>query len=199
MDFFFFQTSSRAIPFSRVRLLLARARTAQRAAMVLVDNDAFLTELTRMFERTRERGTVSTTMKHGKVYDRPRPKSVRKLERATAAEAMANDPSWGVIVRASDGKKKVSTFVSKTAGEAFGKSLQTVQLAYIDGLMKKAKKRTPKAKKPKATNAAGAAGAGAATANAPAPTPTPPAPTTAPKAAAGSKAKSKSKKGGKKK
>ena len=196
MDFFFFQTSSRAIPFSRVRLLLARARTAQRAAMVLVDNDAFLTELTRMFERTRERGTVSTTMKHGKVYDRPRPKSVRKLERATAAEAMANDPSWGVIVRASDGKKKVSTFVSKTAGEAFGKSLQTIQLAYIDGLMKKAKKRTPKAKKPKATNAAGAAGA--ATANAPAPTPAP-TPTPAPKAAAGSKAKSKSKKGGKKK
>jgi signal recognition particle subunit SRP14 len=194
MDFFFFQTSSRAIPFSRVRLLLARARTAERAAMVLVDNDAFLTELTRMFERTRERGTVSTTMKHGKVYDRPRPKSVRKLERATAAEAMANDPSWGVIVRASDGKKKVSTFVSKTAGEAFGKSLQTIQLAYIDGLMKKAKKRTPKAKKPKATIAAGAAGAGAATANAPAPTSAP-----APKAAAGSKAKSKSKKGGKKK
>ena len=137
-------------------------------------------------------------MKHGKVYDRPRPKSVRKLERATAAEAMANDPSWGVIVRASDGKKKVSTFVSKTAGEAFGKSLQTIQLAYIDGLMKKAKKRTPKAKKPKATNAAGAAGASAATANAPAPTPAP-TPTSAPKAAAGSKAKSKSKKGGKKK
>ena len=119
---------------------------------------------------------------------------MRKLERATAAEAMANDPSWGVIVRASDGKKKVSTFVSKTAGEAFGKSLQTIQLAYIDGLMKKAKKRTPKAKKPKATIAAGAAGAGAATANAPAPTSAP-----APKAAAGSKAKSKSKKGGKKK
>ena len=143
--------------------------------MVLVDNDAFLTELTRMFERTRERGTVSTTMKHGKVYDRPRPKSVRKLERATAAEAMANDPSWGVIVRASDGKKKVSTFVSKTAGEAFGKSLQTIQLAYIAALMNKAKKRTPKAKQPKATNAAGAAGA--ATAHAPAP---PPAPTTTP-------------------
>ena len=125
--------------------------------MVLVDNDAFLTELTRMFERTRERGTVSTTMKHGKVYDRPRPKAVRKLERAKTAEEVANDPSYGVIVRASDGKKKVSTFVSKTAGEAFGKSLQTIQLAYIDGLMKKPKKRTPKAKKPKTTLASAAA------------------------------------------
>lgn len=111
-----------------------------------------------MFERTRERGSVVTTLKRGKAHARARPRAERRRERELSASDMARDASYGVIARARSGKRKVSTFVAKDRAERFVKSLQTIQLAYMDGLAKaKKKKKKPKtapvAPKPRATNA----------------------------------------------
>lgn len=47
---------------------------------------------------------------------------------------------WVVLVRASDGKKKISTSVANKASERFNKSMTTIQKAYMDGLRETAKK-----------------------------------------------------------
>jgi len=49
--------------------------------MVLMENDAFLTELTKLFERTRERGTVTCVMKIVKEgQNKPTPKGEKRPE-----------------------------------------------------------------------------------------------------------------------
>ena len=47
---------------------------------------------------------------------------------------------WVVLVRATDGKKKISTSVANKVGERFNKSMMTIQKAYMDGLREAAKK-----------------------------------------------------------
>lgn len=47
---------------------------------------------------------------------------------------------WVVLVRATDGKKKISTSVANKVGERFNKSMMTIQKAYMDGLRETAKK-----------------------------------------------------------
>ena len=70
---------------------------------------------------------------------RPTPEAV--LDTSSGSE-------WVVLVRATDGKKKISTAVNDKAGERFNKSMTTIQKAYMDGL-----KET--VKKPKKERAAG--------------------------------------------
>ena len=129
-----------------------RARDG-RATMVLLENDAFLTELTKLYERTRAKGSVSCMMKITKPTNKPRPKGTKRPD-PTLEEIRAPGSEYGVLVRASDGKRKVSTFVKPEKASKFSKSYQTIQLAYLDGLSaetkKKKKKPTAKAKKPTA-------------------------------------------------
>lgn len=121
--------------------------------MVLLENDAFLTELTKLYERTRAKGSVSCVMKITKPTNKPRPKGTKRPD-PTLEEIRAPGSEYGVLVRASDGKRKVSTFVKPEKASKFSKSYQTIQLAYLDGLSaetkKKKKKPTAKAKKPTA-------------------------------------------------
>ena len=44
------------------------------------------------------------------------------------------------MVRATDGKKKISTSVGDKAGDKFNKSMTTIQKAYMDGLRETVKK-----------------------------------------------------------
>ena len=46
--------------------------------MVLLENDAFLTELTKLYERTRAKGSVSCVMKITKPTNKPRPKGTKR-------------------------------------------------------------------------------------------------------------------------
>jgi signal recognition particle subunit SRP14 len=140
--------------------------------MVLLENDAFLTELTKLFERTRERGTVTCVMKIVKEgQNKPTPKGEKRPE-PTLEEVRAPGSGYGVLVRATDGKRKVSTFVKPEKAAKFSKSYKTIQLAYIElgrGAAKKAtkkKKKTAAVKKAKTTPASKPAPASTSTANA---------------------------------
>jgi|TARA_B100001540_G_scaffold160929_1_gene142417 signal recognition particle subunit SRP14 len=126
--------------------------------MVLMENDAFLTELTKLFERTRERGTVTCVMKIVKEgQNKPTPKGEKRPE-PTLEEVRAPGSGYGVLVRATDGKRKVSTFVKPEKAAKFSKSYKTIQLAYVElghGAANKTtkKKKKPLAKKTSATKA----------------------------------------------
>ena len=116
--------------------------------MVLLENDAFLNELTKLFERTRSSGSVSSTMKIVKEgVNKPLPKGTKKPT-PTLEEIRAEGSGYGVLVRATDGKRKVSTFVKKDKAAKFSKSYQTILLAYVelgDALKEKKKKKKKKA------------------------------------------------------
>ncbi|XP_064182262.1 signal recognition particle 14 kDa protein isoform X1 [Anguilla rostrata] len=72
--------------------------------MVLLENDSFLTELTRLFQKCRTTGSVYITLKKYDGRTKPTP---RKGNPETF-EPVDNK----CLIRASDGKKKISTVVS---------------------------------------------------------------------------------------
>jgi|TARA_B100001142_G_scaffold23339_1_gene21373 signal recognition particle subunit SRP14 len=108
--------------------------------MVLLENDQFLTELTKMYERNRESGSVWVTMKRSMM------KRLPKRGERPPPEQVLNDPEWVRLIRASDGKKKISTTVETKAAEKFSRSLSLVQMASMDGLqeLKKPSKKERK-------------------------------------------------------
>uniref|UniRef100_A0A3B3TZ56 Signal recognition particle 14 kDa protein n=2 Tax=Poecilia TaxID=8080 RepID=A0A3B3TZ56_9TELE len=108
--------------------------------MVLLENDSFLTELTRLFQKCRTSGSVAITLKK---YD-GRTKPVPKKGHPESFEPADNK----CLIRASDGKKKISTVVSSFFELSFS-AYSNLLRAHIDGLKKKDKKS--KSKKTKAT------------------------------------------------
>ncbi|NXW06296.1 SRP14 protein, partial [Fregetta grallaria] len=100
----------------------------------------FLTELTRLFQKCRTSGSVFITLKK---YD-GRTKPVPRKGHVESFEPADNK----CLLRATDGKKKISTVVSDNIGlERFAYS--NLLRANMDGLKKKDKKS--KNKKSKAT------------------------------------------------
>ncbi|KAM4723724.1 signal recognition particle 14 kDa protein [Anableps anableps] len=110
--------------------------------MVLLENDSFLTELTRLFQKCRMSGSVVITLKK---YD-GRTKPVPKKGHPESFEPADNK----CLIRASDGKKKISTVVSTKEVIKFSDGILQLLRAHIDGLKKKDKKS--KSKKPKPHN-----------------------------------------------
>ncbi|XP_041928839.1 signal recognition particle 14 kDa protein [Alosa pseudoharengus] len=108
--------------------------------MVLLENDSFLTELTRLFQKCRTSGSVVLTLK--KYDGRTKP-----VPRKGHSEFEPNDNKC--LLRASDGKKKISTVVSSKEVIKFQMAYSNLLRAHIDGLKKKDKKS--KSKKTKAT------------------------------------------------
>uniref|UniRef100_A0A8C2ZRS1 Signal recognition particle 14 kDa protein n=1 Tax=Cyclopterus lumpus TaxID=8103 RepID=A0A8C2ZRS1_CYCLU len=106
--------------------------------MVLLENDSFLTELTQLFQKCRTSGSVVITLKKydGRTKPAPRKGHTESFEPADNK----------CLIRASDGKKKISTVVSLPFPQfAYSNLLR----AHMDGLKKKDKKS--KSKKTKAT------------------------------------------------
>jgi len=109
--------------------------------MVLLENDSFLTELTRLFQKCRSSGSVVITLKK---YD-GRTKPVPRKGHSESFEPADNK----CLIRASDGKKKISTVVSTKEVIKFQMAYSNLLRAHMDGLKKKDKKS--KSKKTKAT------------------------------------------------
>lgn len=109
--------------------------------MVLLENDAFLTELTRLFQKCRTTGSVVITLKK---YD-GRTKPVPRKGHPETHEAADNK----CLVRASDGKSKISTVVTSKEVIKFQMAYSNLLRAHMDGLKKRDKKS--KGKKTKAT------------------------------------------------
>ena len=88
--------------------------------------------------------------------NKPTPKGEKRPE-PTLEEVRAPGSGYGVLVRATDGKRKVSTFVKPEKAAKFSKSYKTIQLAHAElDTGRRANKATKKKKKPlaKKTSAA---------------------------------------------
>uniref|UniRef100_A0A8C7GH36 Signal recognition particle 14 kDa protein n=2 Tax=Oncorhynchus TaxID=8016 RepID=A0A8C7GH36_ONCKI len=72
--------------------------------MVLLENDSFLTELTRLFQKCRTSGSVAITLKKYDGRTKPVPRKGHPVNYEPADNKC--------LLRASDGKKKISTVVS---------------------------------------------------------------------------------------
>ncbi|GAB1601321.1 signal recognition particle 14 kDa protein-like [Argonauta hians] len=99
--------------------------------MGLLENDSFLSELTRLFQRSKTTGSLNITMKRYDGRTKPKPKHEQ-----TTHESQ----EYKCLLRASLGNKKISTVVNQ-------KDINKFQMAYInvlkgnmDGLKKRDKK-----------------------------------------------------------
>nr|XP_033808766.1 signal recognition particle 14 kDa protein [Geotrypetes seraphini] len=108
--------------------------------MVLLESEQFLTELTRLFQKCRTTGSVYVTLKK---YD-GRTKPVPRKGHPENFEPADNK----CLLRATDGKKKISTVVSSKEVNKFQMAYSNLLRANMDGLKKKDKKS--KSKKSKA-------------------------------------------------
>ncbi|XP_078433491.1 signal recognition particle, SRP9/SRP14 subunit [Wolffia australiana] len=104
--------------------------------MVLLQADPFLNELTSMFERNKEKGSVWVTLKRSPLASKA---TLNKMK--TAGEAIEHR----CLVRATDGKRTISTSLSARDHLRFQASYATLLKAHMDALKKrerKDKKRT---------------------------------------------------------
>ncbi|XP_077999553.1 signal recognition particle 14 kDa protein-like [Glandiceps talaboti] len=111
--------------------------------MVQLENDAFLTELTKLFQKTRTSGSVYVTMKkyHGQTKPKPKDKKTDPHEHL----------EHKCLVRATNGKRKITTVISSKDVTKFQMAYVTVLKANMDNLKKKDKSSKSKGKKSKAT------------------------------------------------
>ncbi|GFT08955.1 signal recognition particle 14 kDa protein [Nephila pilipes] len=102
--------------------------------MVLLENEAFLSELTRLFQKSRNAGSLYITMKRYDGKIKPKPRSLSENLIPPVSE-------YKCLIRAHLGNKKLSTVIN-------AKDVNKFQLAYanllkgnMDGLKKKDKKK----------------------------------------------------------
>eukprot|EP01104_Vermistella_antarctica_P002681 TRINITY_DN12895_c0_g1_i1.p1 TRINITY_DN12895_c0_g1~~TRINITY_DN12895_c0_g1_i1.p1 ORF type:complete len:109 (-),score=8.93 TRINITY_DN12895_c0_g1_i1:174-500(-) len=107
--------------------------------MVLLDNDPFLTELARMFQRSKEKGSVWVTFK-------------RVTLKAGSGEAKSKgnsgdvDPKLLVRARAGNGKK-ISTVLTGKDVVRFQMSYATILKSEMDSLQKRDRRRARRTKR----------------------------------------------------
>lgn len=96
-----------------------------------VDVDRFLTELHKLYERNKEKGTVWVTMKRTNEKPRKSKKDYSHLE-------------MKCLVRATDGKRKLSTVLVSKDLARFQDSYSTILKAHTDALKKRERTRGSK-------------------------------------------------------
>ncbi|VFQ92329.1 unnamed protein product [Cuscuta campestris] len=104
--------------------------------MVRLQPDPFLNELTNMFERTMEKGSVWVTLKHSS----DKSKSQRNKMK-TSGEKI----EYKCLIRATDGKKNISTMVGPKDHQRFQASYAILLKARMTALKKRERKDRRKA------------------------------------------------------
>jgi len=99
--------------------------------MVLLEADPFLNELHKMFERCKKSGSVWITMKRTSMKP-------RKSKKQPSAD------DFRCLIRASDGKKKISTSLSPSEHVKFQTSYSLLLRAQMDSLKKREKTKAAK-------------------------------------------------------
>ena len=99
--------------------------------MVLMQADPFLSELTNMYERSTEKGSVWVTMKRSSMKCQARLKKM-----ASKGEPV----EYRCLVRASDGKRNISTSLSAKEYLKFQASYALVLKAHMHALKKRERK-----------------------------------------------------------
>lgn len=105
--------------------------------MVLLDQEQFLTELTRMFQRSRSVGSVTLVMKRYDGRNRPEPREDKV--------PLPEPDHYLCLIRATRGSKKISTVVPSKDVNKFQMAYSSLLKGNLDGL-KKTKKVKTKAK-----------------------------------------------------
>ncbi|CAL1542603.1 unnamed protein product [Lymnaea stagnalis] len=108
---------------------------------MLLENDAFLTELTKLFLKGKTTGSVTMTMKRYDGRLKPKPRSGNLPE----------PNEYKCLVRASLGTKKLTTVINHKDVTKFQMAYGNLLKANMDGLKKKDKKAARGRKKAKAT------------------------------------------------
>ncbi|KAK4489934.1 hypothetical protein RD792_000583 [Penstemon davidsonii] len=103
---------------------------------VRLQPDPFLNELTSMFERTTEKGSVWVTLKHSSNKSK-----VQRNKMKTAGEKV----EYRCLIRATDGKKTISTLVGPKDHQRFQSSYATILKARMTALKKRERKDKRKA------------------------------------------------------
>ncbi len=113
--------------------------------MPRLDNDPFLNELTKLYERNKKSGSVWITMKRSNLKPTPIPQAPPKpgakkgakkpFQRPPAKEA---EP-YQCLVRATDGKRNISTGVLAADHAKFQASFALVLRAHMDALKRRVK------------------------------------------------------------
>ncbi|KAL2329375.1 hypothetical protein Fmac_022802 [Flemingia macrophylla] len=98
---------------------------------VLLQLDPFLNELTSMFERSTEKGSVWVTLKRSSLKSK-----VQRNKLATAGEPI----EFRCLIRATDGKKTISTSVGQKDHQRFQASYATILKAHMTALKKRERK-----------------------------------------------------------
>ncbi|CAN4082589.1 unnamed protein product [Withania somnifera] len=104
--------------------------------MVRLQPDPFLNELTSMFERTTEHGSVWVTLKH--CFDKSK---VQLNKMKTSGENI----EFKCLIRATDGKKNISTMVGPKDHQRFQASYAILLKARLTALKKRERKDKRKA------------------------------------------------------
>ncbi|PKA54627.1 Signal recognition particle 14 kDa protein [Apostasia shenzhenica] len=99
--------------------------------MVLLQPDPFLNELTNMYERTKEKGSVWVTLKRSSMKCKAKRK---KLE--NSGEII----DYRCLVRATDSKRTISTVLSAKDYLRFQASYATILKAHMNALKKRERK-----------------------------------------------------------
>ncbi|XP_054815527.1 signal recognition particle 14 kDa protein-like isoform X1 [Prosopis cineraria] len=99
--------------------------------MVLLQLDPFLNELTSMFERSTEKGSVWVTLKRSSLKSK-----VQRNKLASAGETI----EYRCLIRATDGKKTISTSVGQKDHLRFQSSYATILKAHMTALKKRERK-----------------------------------------------------------
>eukprot|EP00877_Chromochloris_zofingiensis_P002591 jgi/Chrzof1/12332/Cz06g30190.t1 len=99
--------------------------------MVHLEPDPFLTELHKLYERNKSSGTVWITMKRSNL----KPRKSKKP---------AKEEDYQCLIRATDGKRKISTAVSATDYVKFQTSYSLILRAHMDALKRREKVKVKK-------------------------------------------------------
>ncbi|XP_023940007.1 signal recognition particle 14 kDa protein [Bicyclus anynana] len=102
--------------------------------MVLLGNEEFLTELSKLFQKARTSGSVTMTMKRYDGRTKPHPRD------GTPA---VKDPEYKCLVRAQSRSKKISTVIEQGDVEKFTMAYSNLLKTSVNGLkrLKKPKKK----------------------------------------------------------
>ncbi|WOL17909.1 signal recognition particle 14 kDa protein [Canna indica] len=107
--------------------------------LVLLQPDPFLNELTSMFERSTEKGSVWVTLKRSSMKSKAARNKMQSAEQPI---------EYRCLVRATDSKKTISTSLSEKDYQKFQASYATVLKAHMNSLKKRERKDRKKTAEP---------------------------------------------------
>ena len=101
---------------------------------MLLDTDPFLNELNKMYERQKGSGTVWVTMKRTDM----------KPKKSKAKDKVRDPTECKCLIRASDGKRHISTCLIPAQQVKFQQAMNVIMKAHMDALKKREKVKPSK-------------------------------------------------------